>query len=273
MYISKTVQIRQDALRSSQYNKHRKSQRYIRYTKVIQQVSFFHLCIPFCLVNCISYHMPQFLKFCLFLSIIETCSTFSPRLSHRIISNNIVALCGSSKNEEEKTLYQILNSPQNATRTELKNNYIALVRQTHPDAKIGVENYVRSDDEFQTITQAWKTLSNPLERKRYDRMLRAKVFTKDFENAMDEIGKTAGPQFLNVFENVAIPFMRKGAATVTAGINAVSKDLKTYNEQDKKDQGRGINGILTNAYSATKKAGNAIDMLDMMEKSNELKKK
>jgi curved DNA-binding protein CbpA len=175
--------------------------------------------------------------------------------------------------QEEKTLYEILNSPQNATREELKRNYIELVRKTHPDAQIGTDSAQDTDEEFQKVAQAWKTLSNPLERKRYDRILRAKVFTRDVESVMDEISKTAGPQFVNVFENVAIPFMRKSAATVTAGLNAVSKDLKTYGEQDKKNDIKGIGGIISNAYSATKKAGDAIDMLDIMEKANELKKK
>lgn len=175
--------------------------------------------------------------------------------------------------QEEKTLYEILNSPQNATREELKRNYIELVRKTHPDAQIGTDNSQDTDEEFQEVAQAWKTLSNPLERKRYDRILRAKVFTRDVESVMDEISKTAGPQFLNVFENVAIPFMRKSAATVTAGFNAVSKDLKTYGDQDRKNDVKGIGGIISNAYSATKKAGDAIDMLDIMEKANELKKK
>jgi hypothetical protein len=215
--------------------------------------------------------------------IIALCGGFAPPLSYKRLSefhslvhapSSVSVLYDANINEqEEMTLYDILNSPQNATREELKRNYIELVRKTHPDAQIGTDNAQDTDEEFQKVAQAWKTLSNPLERKRYDRILRAKVFTRDVESVMGEFGKTAGPQFLNVFENVAIPFMRKSAATVTAGFNAVSKDLKTYGEQDRKNEVKGLGGIISNAYSATKKAGDAIDMLDIMEKANELKKK
>lgn len=223
------------------------------------------------------------LSFILLGVAITICDGFAPPSSYKHASKfhslvhgtpSETVLYETNINEQqEKTLYDILNSPQNATREELKRNYIELVRKTHPDAQIGTDNAQDTDDEFQKVTQAWKTLSNPLERKRYDRILRAKSFTRDVESVMGEIGKTAGPQFLNVFENVAIPFMRKSAATVTAGFSAVSKDLKTYGEQDKKNEVKGLGGIISNAYSATKKAGDAIDMLDIMEKANELKKK
>lgn len=205
----------------------------------------------------------------------------------------------------QPTLYEILNSPPTASRTELKKAYVDLVRQLHPDA-LGSNTTPDSEERFQQITQAWKTLSNPLERKRYDRDLRAQKFTQDVENALGNLANTAGPQFLRAFENVAIPFLRRSAATTVAGFNAVAQDLKMYSRaqdgwlsRNRKngDKGgtattttttnhssnnnsssssmapMGLGAILANALEATQKAGKAIDRLELIEKSRELSKR
>jgi curved DNA-binding protein CbpA len=150
--------------------------------------------------------------------------------------------------------------------------------------------------QFQQITQAWKTLSNPLERKRYDRDLRAQKFTQDVEQALGNWANTAGPQFLRAFENVAIPFLRRSAATTVAGWNAVAQDVQMYSmnrkarerqQQQQQQQQQessssssssppprmGLGAILSNALVATQKAGKAIDRLELIEKSRELSKR
>lgn len=187
---------------------------------------------------------------------------------------------GTPSPSSTQNLYEILNSPTDATRAELKRNYIKLVRKTHPDALIAVsnnnENESSSDDpEFQEIMNAWRTLSNPLERKRYDRKLRAEKFTTRIETVVGTIGKTAGPQFLDAFENVALPFIRRSAATTVAGFTAVSEDLAQYGndtdeEKVKVKPDTGIGGIFSNAMKASQKAGKAIDRLELMEKSKDL---
>lgn len=181
-------------------------------------------------------------------------------------------------NAEDKTLYEILNSTPEATRSELKRNYINLVRKTHPDALISrnTEDAEDENPEFQVIMNAWRTLSNPLERKRYDRALRAAAFTSRVENVVGTIGKTAGPQFLNAFENVAIPFLRRSAATTVAGFTSIGEDLANYgtakegNATDVEESG--IGGIIANAVKSSQKAGKAIDCLELEEKSRKLKK-
>jgi len=203
----------------------------------------------------------------------------------------------SSRNDDkddknrQQTLYEILNSSPTASRSELKKAYVNLVKQLHPDA-IGSSSAYNTDlqqQSFQTITQAWKTLSNPLERKRYDRDLRAQKFTQDIEQAMGNLANTAGPQFLNAFENVAIPFLRRSAATTFAGLNAVVQDVQMYSERKQQrerenrerdpkqtqgqGQGQGLGSILSNALLATQKAGKAIDRLELIEKSRELSKR
>lgn len=177
----------------------------------------------------------------------------------------------------QKTLYAILNSTPDASRSDLKRNYISLVRKTHPDALLSRGEPALNDDnpEFQEIMQAWRTLSNPFERKRYDRTLRAAAFTAKVENVVGKIGKTAGPQFMNAFENVAIPFLRRSAATTVAGFTSISQDLANYgsNENSKKTEETGLSGIISNAFKSSQKAGKAIDCLELMEKSRDLKKR
>ena len=183
----------------------------------------------------------------------------------------------------EKTLYEILNSSPTASRIDIKREYVKLVKQSHPDA---LRNNTTEDTEkqFQLTTQAWKTLSNPLERKRYDRELRAQKFTDDVESMVGNVANSAGPQFMKAFENVAMPFLRRGAATTVAGFTAVSQDVKNYStkrneiiavdlKQDAKDGSIGIGAILSNAVVASQKAGKAIDILELIEKSNELRKR
>lgn len=177
------------------------------------------------------------------------------------------------KINSDKTLYEILNSSPDATRSELKRNYIALVRQTHPDAQINKEGTASDDEnpEFQEIMIAWRTLSSPLERKRYDRTLRAKEFSTKVENVVENFGRKAGPQFLNAFENIAIPFLRRSAATTVAGFTSISEDLANYGSSNTTSgEETGLGGIIVNAVKSGQKAGKAIDSLELMEKSKEL---
>jgi hypothetical protein len=89
---------------------------------------------------------------------------------------------------------------------------------------------------------------------------------------------------MRAFENVAIPFLRRSAATTVAGFNAVSQDVKNYSStkrerqndnlrtDEKVDETIGIGAILSNAVVATQKAGKAIDIMELLEKSGVLRK-
>jgi len=183
----------------------------------------------------------------------------------------------------EKNLYEILNSSPTASRVDIKREYVTLVKQSHPDA-LRKKTTEDTEKQFQLITQAWKTLSNPLERKRYDRELRAEKFTNDVESMVGNLANSAGPQFMKAFENVAMPFLRRGAATTVAGFTAVSQDVKNYStkrsesivvdlKEETTDDSIGIGAILSNAVVASQKASKAIDILELIEKSNELRKR
>lgn len=89
---------------------------------------------------------------------------------------------------QTRTLYDILQCDISATRSEIKRSYITLAKETHPDALLqnGVINDKEAEKKFNEIARAYKILSDPTERRRYNRELKAKGMSK-----------TAG----NVFEN------------------------------------------------------------------------
>lgn len=85
--------------------------------------------------------------------------------------------------KENKTLYDVLRCPPDATREQLKRAYIELARETHPDALIamGVPTDSVDPSAFDEIANAWKILSDERERMRYDKRLRAKRLTTVFD--------------------------------------------------------------------------------------------
>jgi len=88
------------------------------------------------------------------------------------------------KKTRKETYYDILGASPKATRAELKAKYVSLVRQTHPDAQIGLPS--RSDlPDFSDIATAWKTLSDKKKRLQYDRNLMAEDFTEMIAEAGD----------------------------------------------------------------------------------------
>ncbi|KAJ0965270.1 hypothetical protein J5N97_026408 [Dioscorea zingiberensis] len=67
--------------------------------------------------------------------------------------------------KENKGLYEVLRVRETATAGEIKAAYRALAKRFHPDVGNG-----REDDEmdFIEINRAYETLSDPLERAKYD---------------------------------------------------------------------------------------------------------
>lgn len=68
-----------------------------------------------------------------------------------------------------QNLYHVLNCDQSASYEELKNNYQKLVKQYHPDKCSDKE--MISNERFQQVDIAWKTLRDPESRKQYDATL------------------------------------------------------------------------------------------------------
>jgi hypothetical protein len=75
---------------------------------------------------------------------------------------------------KERTLYDILGAVPTATKEELKRQYITMAKLTHPDALISQRQHGNNCEMFPDFTEvadAYQILSNPVERKKYDRTL------------------------------------------------------------------------------------------------------
>jgi curved DNA-binding protein CbpA len=129
----------------------------------------------------------------------------------------------------KQTLYDVLGASPTHTRTELKKCYIAMAKKHHPDALISNKSNATDDDtdrDFSDIAAAWRLLQDPKQRRRYDRTLQAEQFSQDVTALFSKVhwGKQA-PQAANLFESVAIPFIRRTTATTLASIQAAAQDL------------------------------------------------
>ena len=90
----------------------------------------------------------------------------------------------SSVPTKERTLYDILGAVPTATKEELKRQYIVMAKLTHPDALISSSQQQQHNNnngihshqqvqfpDFTEVAAAYQILSNPVERKKYDRTL------------------------------------------------------------------------------------------------------
>lgn len=71
----------------------------------------------------------------------------------------------------DKTHYEILDVPQNATDKEIRNAYKKLALKYHPD-KCSENEKDANENEFKKVTAAYETLSNKQKREQYDLSLR-----------------------------------------------------------------------------------------------------
>lgn len=81
-------------------------------------------------------------------------------------------------------LYKILNIERTATLEEVKQAYKLRAKETHPDMEGG------SEDEFKKVNEAYKVLSNPIRRDKYDNtgeVAEELPFDKKFKSLVQEI--------------------------------------------------------------------------------------
>ena len=103
-----------------------------------------------------------------------------------------------TKQFEFRTHYDILGASPSDTHKELRARYVHLARQLHPDSNRGSSINVAS---FTEVTEAWKVLSDPKTRRRYDRYLQMTA-------TLDVVGK-----ILAVGVEMAIPIVKQTAVT------------------------------------------------------------
>jgi curved DNA-binding protein CbpA len=87
----------------------------------------------------------------------------------------------------ERTLYDVLGAAPVATHRHLRQNYVKLARQTHPDAT----GNSGDSSEFSEIAEAWQVLGNSKDRLRYDRSLKAREFSDSVGDLL-ELSMTLG---------------------------------------------------------------------------------
>jgi curved DNA-binding protein CbpA len=178
-----------------------------------------------------------------------------------------------AKKKEYSTLYELLQVPSNATREEIKQSYIKMAKLTHPDALGGGTNKSDGGEKFSEIASAYKLLSDPKERKRYDRSLVAESFKREVERAASELGKSAGPQFFAL--------LRRTGVTTKAVIESALKELqqKPTIDADVVAKATEVNTtknppqltkVLNSALKAGQDASRVIDKLEMAEKGRSL---
>lgn len=79
-----------------------------------------------------------------------------------------------TKHQHEMTYYEILGVTQNATKADIKRQYLIMAKLTHPDAIRTKEHNdcdIGKNVDFSDVTTAYRTLCDPIERKKYDRTL------------------------------------------------------------------------------------------------------
>ena len=178
----------------------------------------------------------------------------------------------------DKTLYEILGAPATATRAELKKCYVELAKVAHPDAQIsrnsnnnnnnpeGTSTNNSSVPDFNDIASAWRILGDAKLRKRYDRELRAKAFSEAAERFASENLEKAAPAVASMMDNVAVPFLRRTAATTSAVSQAFSK-------RSDDERAGGLTDAFKKAVQASQDAGRYVDSIELAEKSQQLEEK
>jgi len=81
-----------------------------------------------------------------------------------------------------KNYYAILGVPQNATARQVRQRFLALARERHPDRFQG-EEQAAAEDEFQLVTEAFNTLNDGERRRQHDLELAQPVGASESDQA------------------------------------------------------------------------------------------
>lgn len=81
-----------------------------------------------------------------------------------------------------KNYYEILDVPQNATERQVRQRFLAIARERHPDRFQGAEKE-SAEIEFQRVTEAFNTLSDGARRRQHDLELAQPVGASESDQA------------------------------------------------------------------------------------------
>ena len=188
----------------------------------------------------------------------------------------------------KQSFYDVLRCPPTATKAELKRQYVLLAKQTHPDAQIGrtPEQIAAMEADplipsFHEVSEAWKTLSDEKERKRYDRSLKADEFVESAEKWAATISESTGSILSKTWQSQLSPFIKRTVSTVNNANAAFREELgdsTTAERDDASSSGSssgskravGVGQYWKAAVEAARQAGRSISQQDMYEKAAEL---
>ena len=142
---------------------------------------------------------------------------------------------------ERTTYYDTLGVSEHSDITDIKRQYKRLARMTHPDALIG--NDPSSSDattnnqlpDFYEICTAYKVLSDPQKRKKYDRELAADQFVEGTAELAESVGATLGGFVVPFVAKTAKATVKAAAKTATVVKNTsdqVQENLRKAREEE-----------------------------------------
>ena len=192
----------------------------------------------------------------------------------------------TSSSAPKQSLYDVLRCPPTATKAELKRQYVLLAKQTHPDAQIGrtPEQIAAMEADplipsFHQVSEAWKTLSDDKERKRYDRSLKADEFVESAEKWAATISESTSSILSKTWQSQLSPFIKRTVSTVNNANAAFREELgesTTAESEDVSSKAKGgartvgVGQYWKAAVEAARQAGRSISQQDMYEKAAEL---
>lgn len=138
-----------------------------------------------------------------------------------------------ASSSRKQTYYELLGCAPDATRDEIKANYIALARKIHPDSRINREYCTETIPEFTDVATAWKVLRDPQLRLRYDRTLQSEKFVDSFEEKAESVLRNAFGKLELMADSVGTTVGNAAVAANRVG-NAFEKVNSAFSKVGKK---------------------------------------
>ena len=173
-------------------------------------------------------------------------SAFSPASdSHAFRSNNWALLSSRESTATERTTYyDTLGVSVHSDTAEIKKQYKRLARMTHPDALIASssnaantsnDSGINNLPDFYEISTAYKVLSDPKKRKKYDRELAADQFVEGTAELAESVSATLGGFVVPFISNTAKATVKAAAKTATVVKNTsdqVQENIRRAREEE-----------------------------------------
>lgn len=160
--------------------------------------------------------------------------------AHASRSNLALFSFRESTATERTTYYDVLGVSMYSDTAEIKKQYKRLARMTHPDALIASSNANADNDsgklpDFYEISTAYKVLSDPKKRKKYDRELAADQFVEGTAELAESVGATLGGFVVPFISNTAKATVKAAAKTATVVKNTsdqVQENIRKAREEE-----------------------------------------